>query len=109
VKPLTAEDLNIVVVRKALTALRLVQSGDVEATDPVHALVADARAVLTNLDATLFELIKFLIMVEPVLEEGFTNCGEEPDCLWADPLMKARELKEAVKAYAVATRIMENT
>ncbi|MBP6479834.1 MAG: hypothetical protein KA310_03210 [Pseudomonadales bacterium] len=30
------------------------------------------------------------LLAEPALAEGFENCGEDPDCIWAAPLAAVR-------------------
>jgi hypothetical protein len=36
------------------------------------------------------ELLETLLAVLPALEQGFSDCGEDPDCIWAEPLAATR-------------------
>jgi len=57
---------------------------------------AGFRKLLENEAVPRAWLIAFVRRVEPVLREGYQNCGEDPECLWAAPMIEAQAILAAL-------------
>lgn len=66
------------------TAEQILAEGRHELAVEFAEQVADARMVLATRSLVLPYVSADLIF--KALEESFLNCGEDPDCIWAEPL-----------------------
>lgn len=65
-----------------------VNEGFLSAGDKLHRLPGGRHKVGVVIPADVLDA------VEMALREGYANCGEEPDCVYAEPLAKLRQWRE---------------